>query len=341
MSRVSVIIPNYNRAGFIQETLANLLAQSQPPCEIIVVDDGSTDGSVEVIRSFGHSITLLQQKNEGPGAARNAGLRIAKGDYIQFQDSDDLYSLNKLEAQSDILDQTGADIALGPWAHVFLEDGRVQFETCVLQQGLPPAQQSLRVLLFRGWFTIFQSLMFRRDFLTKCGEYRTDLRYTEDTEFLCRILGRSPRLAFTGNTLTLYRVNAPNKLSHDGGRAKSQRDWDFAKCMHCMLVESEIHPQKLDQITKIQFRSRIRKHMRYLGPDLQPFAEVIAALRKEVGQTPAALLELIELSQRLAERIRLARNGCRWMPALQAGPATEQQRKLIFELGFKEISKGK
>src|SRR5579864_366780 len=94
---VSVIVPNYNRETLIGETISNLLAQTLPPSEIIVVDDGSTDKSVDVIRSFGDKIKLIQQSNQGPGAARNAGLRIATGDFIQFQDSDDLFSLNKIE----------------------------------------------------------------------------------------------------------------------------------------------------------------------------------------------------------------------------------------------------
>src|ERR1700677_1213804 len=95
--KVSVIIPNFNREALIGETISNLLNQTMAPDEIIVIDDGSKDKSVEVIRSFGDQLTLIQQTNQGPGAARNAGLRIATGEFIQFQDSDDLYSRNKLE----------------------------------------------------------------------------------------------------------------------------------------------------------------------------------------------------------------------------------------------------
>ena len=96
MADVSVIIPNFNRETLIGDPLENQLAQTAPPHEIIVVDDGSTDKSVEVIRSFGSKIKLIEQTNQGPGAARNAGLSIATGEFIQFQDSDDLFSLNSL-----------------------------------------------------------------------------------------------------------------------------------------------------------------------------------------------------------------------------------------------------
>src|SRR5205809_4977851 len=97
--RISVVIPNFNREMLVGETIANVLAQSLPPYEVIVVDDGSTDKSVEVIRSFGTKVKLVQQPNQGTGTARNAGLKIATGEFVQFQDSDDLYSHNKLEAQ--------------------------------------------------------------------------------------------------------------------------------------------------------------------------------------------------------------------------------------------------
>ncbi len=88
MSAVSVIIPNYNRAAIIGETIENMLSQTLTPHEIIIVDDGSNDNSLEVLKKFGNKIQLITQSNKGPGAARNAGLAVATGTYIQFMDSD-------------------------------------------------------------------------------------------------------------------------------------------------------------------------------------------------------------------------------------------------------------
>ena len=84
MTSLSVIIPNYNRAALIGETLDNVFAQTRPPDEVIVVDDGSTDDSVAVIERYGARITLIRQANAGPGAARNRGLAAARGELIQF-----------------------------------------------------------------------------------------------------------------------------------------------------------------------------------------------------------------------------------------------------------------
>jgi len=334
-ARISAIIPNYNRADLVGETIENLLRQSLPPYEVIVVDDGSVDDSVKIIRSFGARATLLEQSNQGPGAARNAGLAIATGDYIQFQDSDDLLSLNKLEAQAKQLDETGADIAFGPWAHVFIQNNQVKLESCVLQQSLPPTRIELSAWLLRGWSTVFQSLLFRRTFLASTGGYRTDIRYGEDMEFFFRLLLCSPRTAFATDTLTLYRVDAPNKLSHDAGLNKSRREMDWAKCLCCMIEEIRARGLKIDGMTRRIFLSGIRKHLSYLKNVPETSNGLIQFLAEETRKSHEAGLVSTELWLRVLERVRLFRSGYRWMPGYQATPATLHQIQLIQELGFK------
>jgi glycosyltransferase involved in cell wall biosynthesis len=89
VSFFSVLVPVYNRGGLIRRTLDSVFAQEYEDYEVIVVDDGSTDETVSVLREYGDQITLLQQENKGPGAARNAGLKAAQGKYVVFLDSDD------------------------------------------------------------------------------------------------------------------------------------------------------------------------------------------------------------------------------------------------------------
>jgi glycosyltransferase involved in cell wall biosynthesis len=96
---VSVVIPVYNGERFLAEAIASVIAQSRPAQEIIVVDDGSTDGSAAVARAFGPRVTLLQQANAWAGAARNTGIAAAKGTALAFLDADDLWPPDKLEAQ--------------------------------------------------------------------------------------------------------------------------------------------------------------------------------------------------------------------------------------------------
>lgn len=96
---VSCVIPVFNGARFVGEAIASALAQSHQPVEVIVVDDGSTDGTAAVVREFGLSAHYIHQANAGPPAARNAGMLVARGEFIAFLDADDRWHPEKLARQ--------------------------------------------------------------------------------------------------------------------------------------------------------------------------------------------------------------------------------------------------
>ncbi|ASV76489.1 Putative glycosyl transferase [Thermogutta terrifontis] len=98
--RISVVIPVYNGAKYLREALASVMEQTYKPFEIIVVDDGSTDGSADIAKSFAENIIVLSQANRGESAARNLGINAASGDWIAFLDADDIWHPKKLERQS-------------------------------------------------------------------------------------------------------------------------------------------------------------------------------------------------------------------------------------------------
>ena len=100
---VSVIIPTYNRGYIIGKTIDSVLAQTYRPIELIIVDDGSSDETQDVVRSYGSAVQYIYQKNAGLAAARNTGLSAARGEFIAFQDSDDIWLPWKLEAQMYIM----------------------------------------------------------------------------------------------------------------------------------------------------------------------------------------------------------------------------------------------
>jgi glycosyltransferase involved in cell wall biosynthesis len=102
-SLVSVIIPNFNGALYLNEAVNSVLEQDYANKEVIVVDDGSTDDSVELLKAYGPKITLIESKNKGASTARNIGMSVAKGEYIAFLDSDDIWELNKLRLQIDYM----------------------------------------------------------------------------------------------------------------------------------------------------------------------------------------------------------------------------------------------
>src|SRR5438034_9298591 len=99
MNTVSVIIPTYNYARYLAAAIESALAQTYAPLEIIVVDDGSTDDTLRILGAYGNRLRVLRQANQGAGAARNAGIAAARGEYVAFLDSDDLWHPRKLELQ--------------------------------------------------------------------------------------------------------------------------------------------------------------------------------------------------------------------------------------------------
>jgi glycosyltransferase involved in cell wall biosynthesis len=106
MNSISVIIPVYNGAPYLAEAIESVLTQTQPPAEIIVVDDGSTDDSAKIARTYGPPIRCLQQAKSGQSAARNRGIEQAAGDLLAFLDADDLWLPDKLEHQTAALSTT-------------------------------------------------------------------------------------------------------------------------------------------------------------------------------------------------------------------------------------------
>src|SRR3954453_7539077 len=105
--RVSVIIAAYNSEAYIAETIESVLGQTVPPDEVIVVDDGSTDGTRGILDGFSDRIVALTQANSGQAVAVNKGLALARGELIGFCDADDLWTPRKLELQLALLERDG------------------------------------------------------------------------------------------------------------------------------------------------------------------------------------------------------------------------------------------
>ncbi|MEJ1932794.1 glycosyltransferase [Nostoc sp. NIES-2111] len=333
MSTVSVIIPNFNRENLIGETIQNMLRQSLPAHEVIVVDDGSSDRSVDVIRSFGSKVTLIQQKNQGPGAARNAGLAVATGDYIQFMDSDDLASRNKLESQVAILEREGADIVYSPWAKVRINGTHLEFEDDILQTQPIPSSKSMLEWFLSGWSIVLQSCLFRRTVLDKAGQFQLNLISWEDGEYFVRLLLQNPRIVFTPDCLTLYRLHNTGKLTEQGSSVRRRLN-DQAKVFPQIVDLIEKHNIQISLATRWNFSWQAWKLWRamaasdYLNDDTH---EQVQALWH---QYPQQLLSLYSLIQRLAIHLHWRKTGVRWIPAYQSARPAKKQIQLVQQLGF-------
>jgi glycosyltransferase involved in cell wall biosynthesis len=196
---VSVIIPTHNRAKLLCNTIESVLAQSYHPVEIIVVDDGSTDDTAEMIERYGDRVRYIKQPNQGVGVARKTGFYASSGDYISFLDDDDLLLPNKIERQVSIL-ETRPEVDIVHCAYFAIDQDDQRLEKC---DNLP--EGDVRKELLQDCFLWSGGLLIRRSCLTQIGTEET-LYWEDDWVLWLRLALAKHRFAFIREPLGCYRV---------------------------------------------------------------------------------------------------------------------------------------
>jgi len=193
---VSVVIPTYNRSSVIGRTIENVLKQTYPRIEVVIIDDGSTDDTQSVLANLGNKIRSMRQNNAGPAAARNRGIELAEGEIIAFQDSDDLWDLTKIERQVSVLQRAGNTVPCCLCNTTLrFADGRVttSFDNAPIH---PPYDEGIwtnvaEVLTTR--FILFnQAVAIRRSVFAKTGVFDESLKFLEDYELPLRLALEGP-----------------------------------------------------------------------------------------------------------------------------------------------------
>ncbi|MBI3058368.1 MAG: glycosyltransferase [Deltaproteobacteria bacterium] len=207
---VSVVIATYNRARFLPETIDSVLGQRFRDFELIVVDDGSTDDTSELLRSYGDRIRILCQENRGPAAARNLGIRHARGRWILIQDSDDLSTPDHLEALFAFAEKNpdcGMVFANG----AYLGGPEHNRETIIpKEKSRRLAQQGVRLLdLFEKSIVRLQAALLSKTCLETIGGHDESLRICMDLDLAFRIFMRYP-VAYLDKVVFLYRKHEGN-----------------------------------------------------------------------------------------------------------------------------------
>ncbi len=234
---ISVVVPAYDAQTTLAAAIESVRAQSAPPREIIVVDDGSRDGTAEVARTLG--VTLLAQRNAGCGAARNAGIRHATQPWIALLDADDRWAPEKLAAQWDALATTGDDLCATDFAFVHADGTRSAGGATANRgyrrlHGTEPAidvahfsRGAVAIALPSGMFLLPSTLLFRRSVVMENSEWfmeRSELVPTEhhylpeDFEWSLRIL-RWTDVTLVTRSLVEYAVGAAG-LSANAGQMR-------------------------------------------------------------------------------------------------------------------------
>jgi len=201
---VSVVIPVFNGEAFLREAVESVMAQKYSPVEIIIVDDGSTDGTAEMARSLPETVRYLHQSNQGPAAARNRGIEHAQGSLIAFADADDLWPEGKLELQLPyLLRDPAIEIVLGRIQQVRLEEF---------------AEPTFSVNL--------GSAIIRKSVFERVGLFDETMRYSEDVDWFMRAREAGAAIVTIDAVTLLYRQHEQNMT-----RGKSASELNVLKAL--------------------------------------------------------------------------------------------------------------
>jgi glycosyltransferase involved in cell wall biosynthesis len=230
---VSIIIPCYNAKHWVQEAVESCFCQTYPNIEIIVVDDGSTDGSLEVLRRYLPRIMLETGPNRGGSIARNRGFALSKGQFVQYLDADDYLEADKIARQVEFLEVTQADAVYGDWRYRrHLPDSNLSYLDKIQVTG---AQRDIVASLLSFWGAQINggAVLYRRHIVDQVGGWDETLRAAQDTDFLTSVALSGAKILYQPGCDFVYRKYGAVTVS-----TSSLNRW--LESMRISLTKSEV-----------------------------------------------------------------------------------------------------
>jgi glycosyltransferase involved in cell wall biosynthesis len=248
--KYSIVCAAYNVEQYVDETIASVLAQTETDWELIIVDDGSSDGTVDRIRRYNDSrIELIEQSNGGPAAARNTGIAASRGARLLVLDSDDCLHPAALTRLGAALDASKAVASYGQ-CRIITDDGQLIGPLYRPRRNYPPAGDLLAYLLTRNLFVNGGHVCMVGDVARSLGGFRTDLPVGEDHEYWCRLAARGS-IVYTGSEQPVldYR-RRPGSWYKQKSRVPE---------FHARFIEAAFGNQELVDRLSLRERRRLRR----------------------------------------------------------------------------------
>ncbi|SRR6266487_4077808 len=212
VSKISVVVPCYNAHRWIAETLLSVVAQRDVDLEVVLIDDGSTDGSYDSIAAGATDVPvqIIHQPHAGASQARNVGTRFATGQFLQYLDADDLLEPGTLSARAHALQTSGADIAYCDWQRwEFKSDG--SFGRGEVSSRVLSSRPEIDLLSDAWWPP--GALLYRRDVIQRVSAWNRNLSVNQDVQFLLLLAADGARFVKVDGVGLRYRVGDGSSLS--------------------------------------------------------------------------------------------------------------------------------
>jgi len=281
---VSIVIPAYNSAEWIANTIRSACAQTWDKTEVIVVDDGSKDDTYAIARRFeSPSVRVVRQPNQGAAAARNTAIPLCQGDYIQWLDADDLLAPDKIERQIESLGKCRSKRTLlsagyGKFLHRW-EDA--EFNSTALWQTLSPAEWLTRKME-QNLFMQTGTWLVSRELTEAAGPWDTRLLSDDDGEYFCRVLMASDEVFFVPESRMYYRgpgIAFAGSLSFIGRSERKLRAHWISMQLHIGYLRSMADTER----TRAACLKYLQTCFIYFYPEMTDIVKEVEDLARELG----------------------------------------------------------
>lgn len=229
---VSIIIPCYNAEKFLLETLDSIFSQTYKDYEVIVIDDGSTDGSRKIITSFKDKVKSVFTNNQGASTARNIGTGLAKGSFFQYLDADDMLTHDSLENKVKALTENNTDVAYCDWQKLEeKEDGSYELGH-ITKRSIEDIHPNAEIAVFTSFWSPPAALMYKREIVSKIGLWNELLPIIQDARFLLDAALYGAKFVHVASLGAYYREHKRASLSRKNSQAFIQ---------DCFLNATQVH----------------------------------------------------------------------------------------------------
>lgn len=252
---VSVVIPAYNAGAYLGKAIESVLSQTLRPIEIIVVDDGSTDDTGTVAKSFGARVRYIHQENSGSTIAKNRGLKESRGEFVATLDADDFFvSATKLERQLELIKQFPSCGLVGSgWMNVDKQGAKIESRE--------PWRYAAKLDLTDAivWSPLLSSVMlFRKNALERVNGFNPQIRIIEDYDIVIRLIFAGFSIEWLREITTAYRLHDTNIT-----RKISLMETELGNYLDELFARDDLPADLAEKERPIKFASRIRMAFKY------------------------------------------------------------------------------